>query len=68
MEQRPFLSVSEIAGILDIDPRTVHKLIRDKLLPAHKIGKEYRVAREDFEIFMRETRTTKNEGDLALAG
>ena len=66
MEERPYLSANEIAEILGVDPRTVHRLIKSGELPAHRIGKEYRIARVDFETYMRRTRTTEDKGLVEL--
>lgn len=62
--QRPYLSVNEIADLLGVHQRTVHRLIKDKVLPAHLIGKEYRVARSDFEAYLKDTRTTRDDEEL----
>lgn len=57
----PYLSVEDIARELKVDVRVVQRLIRSKKLPAHRIGKEYRIAQRDFDEYMRQTRTT--DGD-----
>ena len=63
-EEKPFLTVKEIADMLDFAPRTIQQLIQSGALPAHRIGKEYRVARADFAIFMERTRTTEEKREL----
>lgn len=59
LEQR-FITVEAIARDLDISPDLVRLWIRQKKLPAVKIGKEYRVKREDYEKFLQERSTTDN--------
>ena len=56
MEQR-YITVEAIARDLDISPDLVRLWIRQKKLPAVKIGKEYRVLRTDYEKFLQERRT-----------
>lgn len=60
--EKPYLSAKEIADELDIALPKVWRLIRDGELPAHRIGRDYRIARADFEEFMRKRRTTGTEG------
>ena len=59
MEQR-FITVEHIARDLDISPDLVRLWIKQKKLPAVKIGKEYRIKREDYEKFLEERRTDQN--------
>jgi len=56
MEQR-YITVEAIARDLDNSPDLVRLWIRQKKLPAVKIGKEYRVLRTDYEKFLQERRT-----------
>ena len=56
VEQR-YITVEAIARDLDISPDLVRLWIRQTLLPAVKIGKEYRIKREDYEKFLEERRT-----------
>ncbi|TWD83451.1 excisionase family DNA binding protein [Kribbella amoyensis] len=45
------LSVDQVADRLGLHVRTVRNYIRDGRLKAHRIGKQYRIAREDLEEF-----------------
>ncbi|MGI9061214.1 MAG: helix-turn-helix domain-containing protein [Ktedonobacteraceae bacterium] len=58
MEQR-YITVEAIARDLDISEDLVRLWIRQKKLPAVKIGKEYRVKREDYEKFLQDRQTDK---------
>ena len=59
---KEFLSVKEIAEILGVSVDTVQGWIRRKELVAYKVGaKAYRVKREDFDKFLAERRTKKDE-------
>lgn len=61
MEQKPYLSAEAIANELDMDIQTIRRFIREKKLPAYRVGKEYRILREDFEKFMEQRRTVPRE-------
>ncbi len=39
------LSVEDVAQILRVSTKTVYKIIRNKEIPAVKIGREYRIAK-----------------------
>lgn len=47
-----FLTVDQFAQVLDMHPRTVRRYIRDGQLKATKVGGEWRIRREDAEMFM----------------
>jgi excisionase family DNA binding protein len=57
VEQR-FLTVPQIAKDLSISEDLVRIWIRKKQLPAYRVGKEYRIKREDYEEFLKQRRTT----------
>ena len=60
---KPYLTVEDIAKLLDVSIDTVRNWINRKRdpLPAYKIGREWRIKREDFEKFMRERKNTQDE-------
>jgi excisionase family DNA binding protein len=45
-------SVEDVAALLGLHPRTVRSYVRSGRLPAARIGKQYRIARADLEVFM----------------
>ena len=49
---REFLTPEQVADLLQLNIVTVYRLIRDKKLVATKIGRTYRVSREDLEAFL----------------
>ena len=55
---QPWLTLEQIAEELQIHIETVRTWVRDKKLPAYKVGRVYRVKRDDFEKFLAERRTT----------
>jgi len=46
------LTVYEAAEYLKISPQQVRKMIRKKVLPAAKIGREYRITEENICLFL----------------
>jgi len=50
---------AELNGHVPMD--TIRSWIRSKRLPAYKPGKAYLVKREDFERFIRESRTVTDD-------
>ena len=54
MEDIQLYTVSEIAQILKLDPFTIRRYIKDKKLKAAKVGRGYRISRQDFELFYKQ--------------
>jgi excisionase family DNA binding protein len=53
-----YYTVGEIAQKLRVKVYTVRDWIRKKELPAYKVGRDYRVKKEDYEEFLKKRRTT----------
>ena len=53
-----FLTVEEIAEKMRVKIDTVREWIRKKQLPAYKVGRDYRIKRDDYEEFLKKHRTT----------
>lgn len=47
------LSAEELAAVLRVNVKTVYKLIRAGAIPAVRVGREYRVAKEALIGFLR---------------
>lgn len=52
-----WLTVAEISQELKLHAMTVYRLINAGKLEAVKVGRSYRVARSDFDRYLREART-----------
>ena len=52
-----FYTAEELATKLKLNVMTIYRYIKAGKLKAHKIGKEYRITRAEFERFIRDTRT-----------
>ncbi len=54
---RPYLSLEEIADLLGVNYQLIYRLVRSGDLSAMKLGRVYRVKREDLEAFLERQRT-----------
>jgi excisionase family DNA binding protein len=61
--QKPYLTVEDIAQLLDVSVDTVRNWINRKKdpLPAYKVGRQWRIKREDFEEFMKKRKNIQPE-------
>jgi excisionase family DNA binding protein len=48
---RVFLSISEVAKLFKVNPKTIYRAVWSKKIPAYKIGKAWRIADKDIELF-----------------
>ena len=55
--EKAYYTPTELAELLSVNVMTIYRYIKAKRLAAHKIGKEYRIDRTDFERFMAKTKT-----------
>ena len=49
---RRFMKLAEVADYLHVSLSTVHRLVRHGLIPAFRIGKDYRFGRDEIEKWM----------------
>ena len=56
MTEKMFLNVSEAAELLGVNKITMYKYIREKIIPAVKIGnKTWKIPRKSLEIMVEES-------------
>ncbi len=53
---KEWLSVTDICEYMDVSTFVVTRMLRSGRMPAVKFGREWRVARSDFEQFLNERR------------
>lgn len=53
MTQDQYYSIKEVAIMLKVAYLTVYRWIQSKKLPAVKAGKQYRIKKEDVDVFLR---------------
>ena len=53
MGMKELLTVAETAALLRVTKQQVRKMIAQQLIPAMKVGREWRISREYLEAFLR---------------
>jgi excisionase family DNA binding protein len=48
---RPFLTIQQVAELLDLDYKTVYRMVLSGQLPGAKLGGSYRIRRVDLDAF-----------------
>lgn len=54
---KEFYSIEEIADLLGVRYQLIYRLVRDGELPASRIGRIYRISRQDIEEYLARSRT-----------
>lgn len=57
MSDKEFYTTEELADKLRVNIMTIYRYIKAGRLKAHKIGKEFRIDRVEFDSFLKKTRT-----------
>lgn len=65
---KEWLSVADICDYMDVSTFVVTGVLRSGRLPAVKFGREWRVARLDFENWINESRVASGKSRVAGAG
>ena len=55
--KRDFYLVSELAESLRVSLMTIYRYIKSGKIKAHKIGKEFRISKAEFERFLNKSST-----------
>ncbi len=58
---KPWLTVADICEYMDVSTFVVTSVLRSGELPAVKFGREWRVARDDFEDWINQSRVESQE-------
>ena len=56
------LSVKQVADALGVTPPTIRRYIEAGDIPAIRIGRQYKIDRDDFEKYVKSIRTGKVKG------
>ncbi len=56
-KEKEFYTARDLADKLDVNIMTIYRYIKAGKLVAHKIGKEFRIPKVEFERFLNKTRT-----------
>lgn len=57
MKEKDFYTARDLADKLSVNIMTIYRYIDAKKLKAYKIGKEYRIGKNEFEAFLRRVST-----------
>lgn len=57
VNEKEFYLVEELASSLRVSKMTIYRYINAGKLTAHKIGKEFRIPKSEFEKFLKQTKT-----------
>ncbi len=57
MKLEPFYTAEELAKGLKVNIMTIYRYIKAGKLNAHKIGKEFRIDKKEFDKFIKNSRT-----------
>ncbi|EKD94460.1 MAG: hypothetical protein ACD_26C00036G0005 [uncultured bacterium] len=57
--EQEFYLVDELAEKLRVSSMTIYRYIKAGKIKAHKIGKEFRISKEEFNIFLNSVQTKK---------
>jgi len=57
MTEKEFYTAQELADKLRVNIMTIYRYIKAKKLKAHKIGKEFRIDKIEFNNFLNKTKT-----------
>jgi len=57
MREKDFYTAKELADKLGLNIMTIYRYIDAKKLKAYKIGKEYRIEKNEFEAFLKRVST-----------
>lgn len=59
MRQKEFYTAQELAEKLRVNIMTIYRYIKAEKLKAYKIGKEFRIDKDEFQLFLNKVRTNK---------
>ncbi len=57
MTDKDFYTAEDLADKLGVNIMTIYRYIKAGKLKAHKIGKEFRIPKDEFERFLKNTST-----------
>lgn len=56
-KEKEFYTAFDLADKLSVNVMTIYRYIKAKKLKAHKIGKEFRIDKNEFNNFLERTKT-----------
>ncbi|RWP11835.1 MAG: DNA-binding protein [Mesorhizobium sp.] len=62
--RKSFLTIPDVADLLQLSEKTIRRLIATDQLPAHRLGRQWRISPGDLESFMSSRRRGRSTYDL----
>ena len=56
MDNKAFYKAEDLAKLLEVNIMTIYRYIKAGRLKAHKIGREFRISKEEFDKFLSRTK------------
>ena len=57
MKEKEFYKAEELAEVLQVNIMTIYRYVKAKKLKAYKIGREYRIDKNEFNRFLNNIKT-----------
>ena len=57
MDEKDFYTAQELADKLRVNVMTIYRYIKSDKLIAYKIGKEFRIGKQEFDAFLKKVTT-----------
>ncbi len=67
-EDKQFLSLEEVAKLLDVKYQLIYRLVRSGELPAVRVGRVYRVERADLDAYLERSKTGSGGTTCSVCG
>lgn len=58
-KEKEFYKAEDLAKLLDVNIMTIYRYIKAGRLKAYKIGREFRIDKEEFGVFLNKVKTKK---------
>ena len=57
MKDKEFYKAEDLAVLLEVNIMTIYRYIKAGRLKAYKIGREFRIGKDEFQYFLKKTST-----------
>lgn len=57
MKEKDFYKAEDLAKLLDVNIMTIYRYIKAGRLKAHKIGRDFRIEKSEFNAFLKKVST-----------
>lgn len=57
MKEKEFYKAEELAKLLEVNIMTIYRYIKAGRLKAHKIGRDFRIDKKEFQSFLKKVST-----------